>query len=150
MVKRIIICFFVGLFFGVFSPLTSCFGDSSNSDLVGKWRTYSSRIFYDIGGGGSWNGLAGHQLELALNGTWNFGTSVGTFSIQIISNSDWKRWNISPYGPKMKIVLSGWNGTRGEGPIEESNGRVDFIWVIYPVVPPLVQNPGTVWIKFGH
>lgn len=75
---------------------------------------------------------------------------AGTFSIHVIADEDWKRWNIEPYGPTMKIFLSGWNEIGGEGPIEEANGRVDVFWVIYRVTPPLVQKPGTVWSKFGR
>jgi hypothetical protein len=32
----------------------------------------------------------------------------------------------------------------------DTPGRVDFVWVIYHVEPPLVRAPGTVHMKFGH
>ncbi len=134
----------------VFSPVSTCFGEITDFCLTGKWRLYSSRFFYDAGGGGSWDVTASRRLELAQDGRWTYGTSNGTFSIHAIADEDWKRWNIEPYGPAMKIILSGWNGTGGEGPIEESNGGVDVFWVIYRVAPPLVQKPGIVWSKFGR
>ena len=57
---------------------------------------------------------------------------------------------MSSFGPTQKIVLKGWSGSVGDGPIEQSGGRVDFFWVIYRAVPPLVRRPATISMKFGR
>ncbi len=119
------------------------------SDIVGSWRIYSSRLFYDAGGAGVLGTTATQVLELKADSSYSFGSSSGTWSVESISSDDWTRWGIKPYGPTMKIILSGWNGGSADGPIEESTG-VDFIWVIYKVGPPIVSASGTVQMKFGH
>jgi hypothetical protein len=119
------------------------------SDLIGSWRIYSSRIYYDVGGGGTVDTTATQILELKASSKYDFGSSGGTWSVESFSPDDWKRWGIEPYGHTRKILLSGWNGGIADGPIEEST-RVDFIWVIYKVKPPIVSAPGTAWMKFGR
>ncbi len=119
------------------------------TDLAGTWRNYSARVYYDQGGGGALSNVP-ERLELTADGSWQFGTSLGKFSVAAIDSNDWKNWNISSYGPTRKILLSNWNGSTADGPIEESNGRVDFVWVIYRVSPPTVSFPGAAWLKFGH
>ncbi len=121
-----------------------------NPEVVGVWRVYSARIFYDEGGGGTVDTTITRQLELAADGTWYFGSSAGSYSISDISADDWNRWGVEPYGPTRKITLFDWNGAVADGPMEESGGGVDFVWVIYPEGPPVTSAPGTVWMKFGH
>ncbi len=120
-----------------------------SSPFAGSWRVYSERIFYDIGGAGALGISVTRNLELFGDGKWKFGDSAGTWSVTEISSGDWSRWGVDSYGPTRKMTLDGWNNAIADGPIEETSGRIDFIWVIYHVEPPLVQNAGTVWIKFG-
>jgi len=116
--------------------------------LSGAFRVYSARIVYTGGGAG---GMTEPTRELVLSGgRWQFGASAGSFRVAPIAASDWKRWGASPYGPTEKIVLSGWAGGSADGPIEGPLGAVDFLWVLYPVRPPLVSAPGIVELKFGH
>lgn len=124
-------------------------GGSADPAFVGEWRAYSEYIYYDAGGGGGSDVSASgtRRLELYDDGTWAFGSSYGYWSIEPISASDWDRWAVPAYGPERKIVLNGWNGGVEGGPVEESGGYVDFVWVIYHVDSP---DPGTVYIKFGH
>ena len=119
-------------------------------EFVGFWRVFSERIFYDIGGAGALGIPVTRNLEIKEDGTWQFGTSTGTWEIANITDEDWKKWGIDSYGPTRKITFNNWNNAVSNGPIEETNGRIDFIWSIYHVEPHLVQNPGTVWIKFGQ
>jgi len=118
--------------------------------FVDSWRIFSERIFYDIGGAGSSIVPVTRNLELLKDGTWRFGDSQGTWTVTEITSEDWARWDINSYGPTRKMILDNWNKAVADGPIEETKGYVDFIWVIYHVEPPLVQNPGTAWLKFGH
>ena len=122
----------------------------SDPAFVGSWRIFSERIFYDIGGAGSAAVPVTRNLELLKDGTWKFGDSNGTWTVTEITNDDWTRWGINPYGPSRKITMDGWNKATADGPIEEEKSQIDFIWVIYHVEPPQVQNAGTVWLKFGH
>lgn len=115
-----------------------------------SWRVLSARIFYDQGGGGDLSTVITTRLELSGNGTWTFGSSSGAWDVRDITSGDWSRWGIQPYGPTQKVVLDGWNGGVADGPIEESGGQVDFVWVIYPEGPPTISAPGTVWMKFGR
>ena len=118
--------------------------------FVGSWRIFSERIFYDIGGAGSAAVPVTRNLELLKDGTWKFGDSQGTWAVTEITSEDWTRWGISSYGPTRKIIMDGWNKATAEGPVEEEKSQIDFIWVIYHVEPPQVQNAGTIWMKFGH
>lgn len=118
--------------------------------FVGFWRVFSERIFYDIGGAGALGLPVTRNLELSSDGTWSFGDSTGPWEVTEITEEDWARWDIDPYGPTRKITLYNWNDGIGDGPVEESDEIVDFIWVVYHVEPPLVENAGTVWLKFGQ
>jgi hypothetical protein len=85
---------------------------------------------------------------VGADGTWQFGSSSGTWTVSSIEDSDWKGWGVTSYGPTRKIVVSGWANGTSKGPIEESTGPVDFFWVIYPYASD-VSGAGTVWMKFG-
>jgi hypothetical protein len=89
----------------------------------------------------------GRELALYGDGSWTFGPSGGTWDVASVEASDWERWQIASYGPQRKIVLHGWNGGTADGPIEESGGHVDFVWVIYRIESP---DPATIYLKFGH
>lgn len=147
--KSIVLFFLAAILFS-----NTCCPDSPKPpvqypDLAGSWKNYSARVFYDQGGGGALTNVP-EQLRLTGEGKWTFGTSSGSFFVSAIDSSDWTRWNISAYGPTRKISFSNWKGSTADGPIEESNGRVNFVWVIYKVAPPIVSYPGAAWLKFGH
>ena len=118
-------------------------------EFVGDWRVYSETLFYDAGGSGGSDSAASTTRMLVLkdDGTWEFGSSAGSWYVTSIDPSYWDRWGSTPYGPERKIVLDGWNGGVADGPVEELAGAVDFVWVIYRVDAP---DPGTVQMKFGH
>lgn len=118
--------------------------------LPGAWRVYSATIYYDDGRRGSDDPVRYGRLELRQDASWQFGTSTGAWSIEDITEADWARWAIPAYGPSQKLVLSGWSGGTADGPIETSDGQVNFLWAIYHADPPAVSAPGTVWLKFGR
>ena len=124
-------------------------GGTVDGSLAGEWRVYSETLFYDAGGSGGSDSAASTTRMLVLkdDGTWEFGSSAGSWYVTSIDPSDWDRWGSTPYGPERKIVLDGWNGGVADGPVEELAGAVDFVWVIYRVDAP---DPGTVQMKFGH
>ncbi len=123
---------------------------AANSEFAGRWRAYSEAIFYDSGGSKYLDRAVTRVLEIKADGTWAFGTSSGTWKVDPVSFADWQKWDTSDYGPTRKMTLNGWNGGVADGPIEETESRVDFIWVIYKEEPPTVSSPGQVQIKFGH
>lgn len=123
---------------------------SNPKEFVGLWRAFSSRLFYDNGGGGALGSGSGAPLEINADGTWQFSTSAGKWHVEDIAESDWKKWGSESYGPTRKMVLDGWNKDVADGSVEELNGRVDFFWVIYRVGPPTVGAPGQVQVKYGH
>jgi hypothetical protein len=122
------------------------------TEFDGSWRIYSARLFYDEGGAGEvgLSDTTSQRLELSASGTWRLGTSSGQYSVDAVSADDWTRWGVEPYGPQRKITLVGWNSDVADGPVEASDGRVDFLWVIYHESPPAVSAPGTAWLKFGR
>jgi hypothetical protein len=117
--------------------------------LSGSWRVFSSRLFYDRGGAGALGARSYTLLELSEDGSWRYGPSAGSWSVGKATERDWKAWGVEPYGPTRKLILEGWSGTRASGPIEETDGRIDFLWVIYRVEPPRASAPGTVHMKLG-
>jgi len=123
---------------------------TAEDNLVGKWRVYSEAIYYDAGGNNWLDSPTSRTITLTQDGKWVFGDSRGTWKIEPITAEDWLEWGIESYGPTRKMVLNNWNKGTSEGPIEETAARVDFFWAIYHVEPPLVQDPGTIWMKFGH
>jgi hypothetical protein len=118
--------------------------------FVGNWRIFSARLYYDAGGGSDVGTPSSRLLTLAVGGTWTYGPSTGTWTIQPIKSADWKRWKVSSYGPTRKVVVVGWSKGSADGPIEESHGRVDFMWLIYHVRRPVVSDPGILYLKFGR
>ncbi|MBI4215024.1 hypothetical protein HY546_03430 [archaeon] len=137
---------------GCTSPDGQQAGGTADRSLVGEWSARSESLFYDAGGRSNpdMTVTSSRRLVLKPDGAWEFGSSSGTWSISAIIEGDWEKWEISSYGPSRKIVLDGWSGTTASGPIEESNDRVDFFWVIYRVEPPVVSEPGQMQIKFGR
>lgn len=125
---------------------------STDRRMVYSWRVYSERLDYARGGHtvGGYGTVTTRELSLRADGTWMFGSSHNTWSVQPITPDDWKRWNIKAYGPTHKIVLHGWSGQDAEGPIEASKkltGWVDFFWLIYHTDKP---EAGTMSMRFGH
>lgn len=122
------------------------------SPVVGVWRIYSSRLFFDIGGAGA-VGDSYTTIDIAQDGTWDFGGSTGTWSVEPINEGDWQKWKIHDYGPKTKMVLTGWNNAMADGPIENDSsepGRIAFFWIIYHVRGPTDKDAGQIQTKFGH
>ena len=118
-------------------------------EFAGQWRVYSETLFYDAGGSGGSDSGSSTTRELSLHedGTWEFGNSSGSWYVTTIAAADWDRWGVEDYGPRRKVVLEGWSDSAGDGPIEESEASVDFLWIIYRVDDP---SPGVVQMKFGH
>ncbi len=131
------------------APVAITAAPNPNPELVGDWRIYSESLYYDAGGGGVMDSseVVGTHLVLNNDGSWQFGSSSGRWSVAPIDGSEWDRWLVSPYGPTRKIVLQGWNGGTGDGPLDEEPGYLDFVWIIYHVDSP---DPSTVYMKFGH
>ncbi len=146
--------FLAALFYGCILPQAGpkvSPASGADSAFVGSWRVFSERIYFDIGGAGSSALPVTRNLELSSDGSWKFGDSKGTWRVLEIESGDWARWGVDSYGPSRKIVFSNWNQGVADGPVEDGEeGRVDFFWIIYRVEPPLVENAGTVWLKFGH
>lgn len=88
-------------------------------------------------------------LKLSDGGKWEFGSSSGTWTVAALEDSDWTEWDVKPYGPTDKAVISGWAGGTAKGPVEVYDGIVEFVWVIYPYMSD-TNGPGTVWLKFGR
>ena len=92
---------------------------------------YSSR--------GGMHGSSSHPAHSPIGQCVSCGTSLGTYKVAPITATDCKHWC------KQGTAV---------GPIETERvkGRlyVDFLWVIYHEHPPIVQYPGTVWLKFSH
>ncbi len=110
---------------------------SENSLFVGKWRSFSDTKNTQV-------------LELTEDNTWTFSSSRGRWRVAAIEESDWAKWQVEPYGPTRKIVFEGWNNQVADGPIEETEDRVDFFWIIYIVNLEQVGEPAQVQIKYGH
>jgi hypothetical protein len=128
--------------------------DSTHPALaVGKWRVFTARVDYDAGGSDFVTEPSSRPpLLIHADGTWKCGTTSGTWAVSRITLRDWRTWQQSPYGPTAKIVLSGWGGGTGRalGPLEESGGRIKFLWVIYHAKPPVVPAPGLLHLKLSR
>jgi hypothetical protein len=120
--------------------------------LIGKWRVLSARVIYKTGGDDFVNEPnSTPRLDIAASGTWSYGSKTGTWSISKITAADWNRWDEGPYGPKTKLVLTGWPGGTGQGPIELSAaGKVTSLWVIFDAKPPSVPAAGRLHLKLGR
>lgn len=121
----------------------------AHPELVRKWRLYSEGAYYDSGEINILDRPPASYLELKEDSTWQFRGATGTWEVQDISEDDWASWGVNSFGPTRKIVLYGWNNDRVDGPIEESGGRADFIWVIYRAGPPEVKSLAQIQMKFG-
>lgn len=136
------------LFFFIFIFIGNVYAqDKYPANVAGSWRPYVEFIYYDSGGNKSIKPVT-RYLNLNSNGQWSFGSSNGKWHVENISKNDWSKWGISPNGQTRKIVLTGWNKSSASGPIEESDGRIDFLWVVYRSKSSF--GPATIRIKFGH
>ncbi|MBI3032702.1 hypothetical protein HYY69_04460 [Candidatus Woesearchaeota archaeon] len=127
-------------------------GTLTNQNLAGSWRIYSQAIFYDKGGNSISPPLS-RRFELKSDGTWEWGNSKGTWEIKLIEPEDWKKWSLQSYGPTSKIVFKNWVPGWSDGPIEESQGSVDFMWLIFRGQSTKGDAPpdyGTIQMKLGH
>ncbi len=122
--------------------------ESSTPELLGKWQVYAETVFYDTGER-SWPDAPGKDLlELKANHTWNFGSATGTWAVQDLTDTDGARWATNLPGATRKLILYGWNEDLADGPLEEANGRVDSLWLLYRAGPPKLSRPGQVQMKF--
>lgn len=126
-------------------------GKAANASVAGDWRVISQVIYFK-------NGLTSKDvkvvpittlLKLTDDGKWAFGSSSGTWSANTIEDKDWTEWDVKPYGPTTKGVINNWANGTATGPVEVYDGKVEFVWVIYPYMSD-TNGPGTVWLKFGR
>ncbi|MBI5046891.1 hypothetical protein HZC07_04130 [Candidatus Micrarchaeota archaeon] len=119
---------------------------------VGSWRVYSAVTYFDSGGGGGLrnSSFGGEKLSINSDGTWQFGASSGTWTTSSVSTEDWNKWGVDSYGPTKKMIIYNWNGEEVDGPIEETDGRIDFIWMIYRIKGSSTGENGQVQIKYGR
>lgn len=135
---------------GTGSSSSSSGGSTGTVDatLVGEWRILTETIYFD-------NGLTQQITPVTTNlvldgsGSWQFGSSSGTWGVATIASTDWTTWAIADYGMTRKITLDGWNSDTGNGPIDETATAIDNIWVIYRYTSD-TNGAGTVWLKFGR
>jgi len=131
------------------SPVPTLTLEQFQTKLVGKWAITFGRIYYDQSGTNPLNTDKIPALELRADLTWQSGGMSGRWSAARITPEDWARWKSSPYGPKNKLVLQGWNSAQADGPIEQLGDDPDALIVIYHAVPPAVSATGTVWLTYG-
>lgn len=156
---RIVKYVVVGFGLLVMTALTSCGGSSSSGTsscgvaagtvdpaVAGDWRILTETIFFDSGLSQQATPVT-TVLSLSADGTWTFGTSSGTWSVSDLAASDWTTWNGTAGAQTRKVILEGWDGCPGDGPIDEAGGVVDNIWIVYAYSSE-VSGDGDVWLKF--
>lgn len=116
-----------------------------NTDFVGEWRILSNTRYI---GNESYYSAPTERLELKPDGSWSFGSSSGSWEVASIEKSDWQEWKIENYGPTRKIILNNWESRTWSGPIEENDGQIDFLWVIYDV--DIGNGLQQMQLKFGR
>jgi hypothetical protein len=144
----------LGLVAALSCSSSSSTGPQSNSGasttaFAGQWAVLSQRIVYDAGGASNVS-ISGTPLALGSNGTWTYGAMSDQLTVDSIAAADWTRWKASPYGPTRKLTFSGWNPGPADGPVEESGGVVNYVWVVYHVGPPTISQSGLMEIRFYH
>ncbi|MDP3741870.1 MAG: PsbP-related protein [Candidatus Micrarchaeota archaeon] len=120
----------------------------ASADFNKNWAAYSKSLYYD-NGEFSFLETPSDILELNPDRTWTFGAKSGTWTLVEITPADWAKWGINEYGPTNKLVLYGWDSDVVDGPIEESRGVPEFLWVIYRQGAPEFNSPGQIQMKFG-
>lgn len=110
------------------------------------WVVSSATVFYDSGGSDTIS--IDDVLEIRPDQTWSFSQQNGRWEIDVVEENDWKRWAMNDFGATIKMVLHGWNGEIGDGPIQEIGGRISSIWLVYRSGPPEIRSSGQVQIKF--
>lgn len=117
--------------------------------LAGKWRALSKYAYYDSGGSAAMQASSTILLYLNADKTWGYGTSSGTWNVSEITQADWAKWKVEPFGAKYRLTLEGWQGGSADGPVEQSAQKVDFVWAIYRATPDETTTPAQVQMKFG-
>ena len=120
---------------------------SLDDDVVGDWRILSEMAYFDNGQTSTITPVS-TLLVLDSDGTWEFGSSSGSASVEDIDDADWTYWDIDPYEATRKLVLDDWNDDEGKGPIDEGDLGVDNLWVVYDYESD-DNGPGKIWMKFG-
>ncbi|MBI1909852.1 MAG: hypothetical protein HYS22_06755 [Deltaproteobacteria bacterium] len=125
---------------------TSCDGTVETA-LVGNWRILTETKYYTNSLPPSTVTPPSTLVVLDADGGWTFGSSSGTWCVASIVASDWTTWAIADYGAKRKLILTNWNDTTEQGPIDEPTGAIDNLWIIYSDTGD--SGPGTIWMKLG-
>lgn len=129
---------------------TTTSGGTTDKSLAGDWRVLSAVVYFTNGKTSRdvKTTLPTRRLTVGADGSWQFGSSNGTWTVSSIEDADWTSWGVGAYGPTRKLVVNNWSNGTSKGPIEESTGPIDFFWVIYPYTSD-GYGEGTVWMKFG-
>lgn len=121
--------------------------EAKRHSVIGEWMAYSKGVYYD-NGDFRYPPTPNQVLLIDEDNTWLFGNYTGRWELSPIKDEDWNLWGISPYFPKEKITLYGWNDDIASGPVE-GGATAQFIWVIYRADPPFENAPSQVQMKFG-
>ncbi len=121
---------------------------------TGGWQVLQESICYQKGGCNVGTN-AYDTLNINADGSWSFGSSSGKWSISQTTSDDANKWGYGLADPSQattkfpyKITLDGWDGGSATGPLElSSDGKVNFIWVIYPYDQSNI-GPALIVMKF--
>lgn len=118
--------------------------------VAGEWRVLSAVVYFKNGKTSRdvKTTLPTRRLTVGADGSWQFGSSNGTWGAASTEDTDWTKWEVKPYGPTRKLIVNNWAGGTSTGPIEESGNGIESFWVIYPYTSE-GYGEGTVWMKFG-
>jgi len=112
--------------------------------LVRSWTVISKSTQYDDGDYASTAG--GPKMIIAADGTWEYGTRSGAWSVFDIVSSDWTRWDYGPYISTRKIVLIESTGQMIDGPIDDNFSGVSGFSIFERVTDP---KPGIQQTQFS-
>ncbi len=127
---------------------------STPTPSAGGWQVLQESICYQKGGCNVGTN-AYDTLNINADGSWSFGSSSGKWSVSQTTGDDANKWGYGLADPSQattkfpyKITLDGWDGGSASGPLElSSDGKVNFIWVIYPYDQSNI-GPALIVMKF--
>lgn len=139
----IIVIFTITLLFGCVQSVTDL------ASVVGTWRIISETVYWNNGLSQSITPVT-TQLKINSGGSWSFGSSSGTWTTSAITAQDWTDWGIAEYASATnKLTLANWNNDTSKGPIDETNGVIDNIWIIYNTTSQ-TNGDGVIWMKLSR